>query len=395
MIAANVRKSEEVPGDIHALMAANGLGVARLVRFMDDDGMHDLCALAQVVQTRAETAMRAAIRALLDGTYHSEIWNNPLGEKLCYPLALTVAGENITLDFAGAPPQLAQGRLNCTFNDTAANAIYRIKCMLSPEVRGNAGSHRPFTLTAPEGSVLNGTHPASVNLRTRVGWYLAPNVFHALAEAAPMQVQAATGLPVALTMYGCDGEGQLYSGHDFMGGRQGASARGGGKSARLWPTSAANTSAANTSVELMETRAPVLVLERTLVADSGGVGRHSGRLGVRSRLRKLYDDGLPMLVSVYPQGVGVETPGLFGGSPGGGVRGRVCDPEGNVLHDCGTGELVTLNTARQTVDVQLSLGAGYGDPEESSRDAVEADLIDGYITERPSHTARTTAAAAE
>lgn len=330
--------------------------------------------------------MRAAVRALPDGTYHSETWNNPLGEKLRYPLALTVAGDSITLDFAGAPPQLARGGLNCTFNYTAAHATYPLKCMLSPGVRGNAGCYRPFAVTVPEGSVLNCTRPASVNLRTRVGWYLAPNVFRALAEAAPMQVQAATGLPVALTMYGRDGEGRLYSDHYFMGGGQGASARGDGKSALLWPTSAANT-----SVELMETRAPVLVLEKALVADSGGSGRHRGGLGVRSRLRKLYEDGLPMLVSVYPEGVGVETPGLFGGSSGGGVHGWVCDPEGNILHDCGTGELVTLNTTREIVEVQLAGGAGYGDPAERNREAVEADLIDGYITERPS---RTTAVAA-
>ena len=390
LIAENVRKSEEVLGDIHALMAANRRGAERLLRFMDDYGMHDLRALARVVQTRAETAMRAAIRTLPDGTYHSEIWNNPLGDKLRYPLAVTVAGDRITLDFAGAPPQLVQGGLNCTFNYTAAHATYPLKCMLSPDVRGNAGCYRPFTVTIPEGSVLNCTHPASVNLRTRVGWYLAPNVFRALAEAAPMQVQAATGLPVALTMYGREDEGRLYSDHYFMGGGQGASARGDGKSALLWPTSAANT-----SVELLEMRAPVLVLEKSLVADSGGAGRHRGGLGVRSRLRKLYDDGLPMLVSVYPEGVGVETPGLFGGSPGGGVHGLVRDPEGNVLRGCGTGELVTLNTAQEIVEVQLAGGAGYGDPAERSHAEVEADLIDGYITERPSHAVRTTAAAAE
>ncbi|HEY1935947.1 MAG TPA: hydantoinase B/oxoprolinase family protein [Acetobacteraceae bacterium] len=390
LIAENVRKSEEVLGDIHALMAANRLGAERMVRFMDDYGMHDLRALAQVVQTRAETAMRAAIRALPDGTYHSETWNNPLGEKLRYPLALTVAGDSITLDFAGAPPQLARGGLNCTFNYTAAHATYPLKCMLSPEVRGNAGCYRPFTVTAPEGSVLNCTRPASVNLRTRVGWYLAPNVFRALAEAAPQQVQAATGLPVALTLYGRDGEGRLYSDHFFMGGGQGGSARGDGKSALLWPTSAANT-----SVELMETRAPVLVLEKTLVADSGGPGRFRGGLGVRSRLRKLYDDGLPMLVSVYPEGVGVETPGLFGGSPGGGVHGLVRDPDGEVLQDCGTGELVTLTSAREIVEVQLAGGAGYGDPADRSREAVEADLIDGYVTTRPLRADRAAASAAE
>ena len=267
LMAENVRKQEEVLGDIHAFVAANAIGAERLTAFMADYGMHDLRALAQVVQTRAEQAMRAAIRAVPDGVYESEIWNNPLGEKLRYPVKVTVAGDTIELDFAGAPAQLPQGGLNCTFSYTEAHATYPLKCMLSPDVRGNAGCYRPFTVKAPEGSILNCTRPASVNLRTRVGWYLAPNIFRALAGAAPEKVQAATGLPVAVNIYGRDPAGAVYSDHFFMGGGQGGSARRDGKSALLYPTSAANT-----SIELLETRAPVLVIEKGFVTDSGGAG---------------------------------------------------------------------------------------------------------------------------
>jgi len=50
LIAENVRKSEEVLGDIHSFVAANALGAERLLAFMDEYGMHDLRALAQVIQ---------------------------------------------------------------------------------------------------------------------------------------------------------------------------------------------------------------------------------------------------------------------------------------------------------------------------------------------------------
>ena len=291
-------------GDIHSFVAANALGAERLLAFMDEYGMHDLRALARVVQTRAENAMRDAIRALPDGVYQSEIWNNPLGERLHYPLKLTVQGDAIELDFDGAPAQLPQGGLNCTYSYTAAHATYPMKCILSPQVRSNAGCYRPFTVKAPEGSMLNCDKPASVNLRTRVGWYIAPNIFRALADAAPAQVQAATGLPVAINIYGREANGTVYADHFFMGAGQGASQHGDGKSALLYPTSAANT-----SVELMEMRAPVLVLEKSFVTDSGGPGEHRGGCGVRTRLRKLHDDGLPTLASVYPEGVGVTVEG--------------------------------------------------------------------------------------
>jgi 5-oxoprolinase (ATP-hydrolysing) len=375
LLAENVRKQEEVLGDIHSFVSANQLGADRLLAFMDDYGMHDLRALSAVVQNRAEAAMRDAIRAVPDGVYHSEVSNNPLGQTLRYPLKVTVSGDTIELDFAGAPPQLPMGGLNCTFSYTAAHATYPLKCMLSPGVRGNAGCYRPFTVKAPEGSILNCTKPASVNLRTRVGWYIAPNIFHALATAAPGKVQAATGLPHAINLYGREPNGFLYADHFFMGGGQGGSARADGKSALLYPTSAANT-----SIELMESRAPVLVVEKSLIANSGGPGQHRGGLGVRTRLRKLHDDGLPTLVSIYPEGVGIKSNGLFGGQPGGDVRGVVLDTEGAMVHDCGAGELVTLTGTDRMVEVCLAGGAGFGDPADRPRERVDADIADGYVT---------------
>lgn len=193
-------------------------------------------------------------------------------------------------------------------NISVSKCTYPLKCLLTPSVRSNAGCFRPFHVKVPEGTSLNCRKPMAVNLRTRIGWYLAPNVFRAMAEAAPDQVQAHTGLPVAVNIYGRDAEGRIYSDHLFMGGGQGASSRKDGKSALLWPTSAANT-----SVELFETRVPVLVLEKTYITDSGGAGRHRGGLGTRVRLQKLYDDGLETLFSVYPEGVDIELDGLFGG----------------------------------------------------------------------------------
>ena len=48
-------------------------------------------------------------------------------------MKLTVQGDTIEVDFAGAPPQLPQGGLNCTLNYTAAHATYPLKCMLTPQ----------------------------------------------------------------------------------------------------------------------------------------------------------------------------------------------------------------------------------------------------------------------
>jgi 5-oxoprolinase (ATP-hydrolysing) len=379
LLRENVRKSADVLGDLHSFVAANQLGAERLLAVMADYGMHDLRALAAVIQKRSEDAMREAIRALPDGVYGSEIFNNPLGTELRYPVKVSVRGDTVAVDFAGAPQQQPVGGLNCTYTYSAAHTTYALKCILSPHTRSNAGCYRPFTVMAPAGSILNCDKPAAVNLRTRTGWYIAPNIFRALVTAAPEQVQAATGLPHAMTIYGRDAGGRVYSDHFFMGGGQGASAHRDGKSALLYPTSAANT-----SIELLETRAPVLVLEKTLVADSGGAGRLRGGLGTRTRLRKLYEDGLPTQFSIYPEGVGIATEGLHGGRAGGPARGVVRDTSGAVVHDCGTGELVTLTSTDRIVELQLSGGSGYGAPHDRLRSRLVDDVADGYVSSEAS-----------
>lgn len=375
LLGENVRNPSQVLGDVHSFIAANAVGAERLGAFMHEYGIHDLEALAAVLQGRSEKAMREAIAAIPDGVYTSEVWNNPLGVPLRYPVKLTVAADTIEVDFEGAPPQLPQGGLNCTLNYTASHATYPLKCMLTPNVRGNAGCYRPFTVKAPAGSALNCDKPMAVNLRTRTGWYIAPNIFTALAKAAPGKVQAATGLPVAINIYGRDGAGQIYSDHLFMGGGQGGSEAGDGVSALLWPTSAANT-----SVELFEQRVPVLVEEKAYVPDSGGPGRHRGGLGQRVSVRKLTGDGLPTLASVYPEGVGIAVAGLFGGKPGRSARGVVRDASGAMVKDCGTGQLVSTTTDQEIVEVCLSGGSGFGSAYERPLAAIARDIAEGYVT---------------
>jgi 5-oxoprolinase (ATP-hydrolysing) len=162
----------------------------------------------------------------------------------------------------------------------------------------------------------------------------------------------------------------------FCGGGQGGSAGGDGNSTLLWPTSAANT-----SVELMESRVPVLVIEKTFQPDSGGAGQHRGGLGQRVRFRKREDDGLGMLVSVYPEGVDNPIDGLFGGQPGGNASGRILAPDGRVIHDCGTGQLVTLAGPDEIVELVLAGGAGYGPPSARRPEAVARDLAQGLVTD--------------
>ncbi len=372
MIRANVRLGEMVLGDIQAQVSSNQVGADRLVAFMDEYRLESLAALAHEVQARAEHAMREAIRSVPDGVYRSQIQFDALGDPLTLPCAVSVHGDEITVDWTGAPPQLPQGGINCTYHYTAAHTTYALKSILTPEIPSNAGCFRPLHTVAPEGTILNCLYPASVNQRTHTGWYLGPAVFAALAPVLPDRVQAYTGLPIGMGAYGTDAAGSVFNDHLFQGGGQGAGAHGDGKSALLYPTSAANV-----SVEMFESRTPLVVECKELIADSGGPGRFRGGLGQRVRIRLRDRSPAPVLVDFRPLGMRVATPGLFGGLPG--ARARAYDGAPSDVGG-GTASLAALSVPEQRATIEIAGGSGYGDPAERPIDRVQADLDEGYIT---------------
>ena len=198
----------------------------------------------------------------------------------------------------------------------------------------------------------------------------------ALADALPDRVQAFTGLPSSGLFYGTDADGGTYNDHLFQGGGQGASSHGDGKSGLLWPTSAANT-----SIELFETRAPILVLEKAYLADSAGPGCQRGGLGQVIRARRLFDDGRPAQVGLYPNGVAVGTPGLFGGKPGALARAAVHGADTVDVSDLGIGALVTLASPNDVAELEFHLKKRNGPvtltPDPSSLIYVNDSMIAG------------------
>ncbi|MDR7507411.1 MAG: hydantoinase B/oxoprolinase family protein [Armatimonadota bacterium] len=374
VIRRNVRHPQMVFGDIQAQVSANHVGARRLLQFMDEYELDSLEPLAREVQARAEAAMREAIARIPDGTYTSEVTFQVAGRRLRLGCEIVVAGDELTVTW-DAPPELPYGGVNCTATYTAAHTTYALKSILTPEIPSNAGCFRPLRVRAPEGSVLACRYPASVNQRTMVGWFCGPAVFRALAPVLPDRVQAFTGLPGFCAAYGRDARGRVFNDHIMFGGGQGAGRHADGVSALLYPTSAANV-----PVEMFEQRTPLLVERKEFIPDSGGPGEHRGGLGQRVVLRKLYDDGLPVLCQVLPHGLGSPQEGLLGGRAGGPAAYRI---RGRVLARTeGLTQLVELRSPTDVVVLDAAGGSGFGDPRRRPPDLLERDLREGYITPR-------------
>lgn len=309
-IATNVRVPEMILGDVHALMAANQAGGEKIVALMDEYGLDDLAPLASEIQSRSEQAMRSAILALPDGEYRSRVFIDEFDRRLEIHCQIQVQDDELTVDFSGSSPQQPRGGINCTWVYTRGHASYGLKCILLPEVPSNAGCYRPLRLSAPEGSILNARHPASVRMRTRTGWYVHHALFAALAEILPDRVMAAPGLLGDLVVYATPEDGgKAYHSWFFSGGGMGAGQKTDGISTCIYPSSASNV-----PVELFEVAVPLLVEEKEFRTDSGGPGRQRGGLGQRVSFRRRPGFEGMLTVATQPMGKNIPPFGLAGGA---------------------------------------------------------------------------------
>jgi N-methylhydantoinase B len=184
LLEANVREPEAVLGDVHAQVAGNALGARRLQQMLTEFGLENLDGVADAVFARSEAGMRAAIAAIPDGTYRHEVELDGFEEPVVLRVQLVVRGSDLPVDYTGSSGPSKRG-INVVLNYTRAYTTYGVKCVIAPDVPNNAGSFRPVTVTAPEGSILNAKRPAPVACRHLVGLSLPDAVIGALAQAVP------------------------------------------------------------------------------------------------------------------------------------------------------------------------------------------------------------------
>ncbi|MBY0337593.1 MAG: hydantoinase B/oxoprolinase family protein [Acetobacteraceae bacterium] len=367
ILRRNVRVPDQVLGDLHAQFAALDLMERRVLALLREHRLPDLSALAQEIQARSERAMRQAIAAVPDGTYRAEVRTDGLEEPMRLCLALTVAGDTITCDYAGSHDQVARA-INVCLAYTFAYTAFAVKAALCPDVPNNEGSFRPLTVTAPEGSILNSRHPAAGGARALTGHFLPALVLQALADVLPGRVVAGIGSPLwCLGFSGFKADGTPHANALFLNGGYGASARGDGANVLSWPS---NVSSA--SVETIEQSFPWRVHFRRLRQGTGGAGRHRGGTGQET----LYENRSPQPVAVTflaeRTRPGAAAPGMAGGQPGAPgavlIMGEPADPKRqHVVPPGGTVELRTPG------------GGGHGDPAGRDPALLAADTRDAYV----------------
>jgi N-methylhydantoinase B len=377
LIRYNVRVPEQVTGDFMAMVAGCEISGRQLLAFMDEYGGGMLEALSRNIQARAEGVMRRAISRLPDGTYSHTVSLDGFDKPVRIACAITIRGDSLEVDFAGTSEQLEQGGINVVNNYTWAFTTYPQKCILAPLTYRNEGSYRPFTIAAPEGSILNATYPKAVSSRHLTGHCITSAVFGALAPVLPEMVIADSGsTPQYISFFaGVDGSARPFSLMLFLSGGMGASSAADGPHCSPFPSNPIPG-----SVEVMEAVAPLIVWQKELAQDSGGPGRFRGGCGqdVRIEVTSPQRSELSMMSERWD----FPPEGLHGGLPGSRSGAVKVAPDGRSLPRKGR----TILEPRDVTRLSIAGGAGFGPPAGRDVERVIEDLRNGIISEEAART---------
>lgn len=367
IIRANVREPEQVLGDIHAQVAGNNVGGARLKEFMAEFGLTSIEPLADEIITRSERAMREAIATVPDGVYTHSGQSDGFDAPVTLAVTITKKGDAMHVDWTGSSPTSPRG-INVVLNYTHAYVTYALKCALCPDVPNNEGSFRPVTVTAPPGSLLNALPPAPVAGRHVIGHFLPGIVFGALAPVLPGKVIAEGAANIwATQLTGTHANGDPWTYVWFSCGGTGARPTSDGIHTTAFPSGVMGV-----PVEVIESVAPLLVRRREIAQDSGGPGRFRGGCGQYMEVGALTGRGYN-LGPIFDR-TRVPAEGYAGG--GQGVRGAITLSDGRELQDKSQVALA----ADERFTLQLPGGGGYFDPYTRDVQAVLDDVLDGFVS---------------
>jgi N-methylhydantoinase B len=359
-VLANVRGRAEREGDLFAQFAADDVAARRLGDLFATHGVATMHACFDRLQHESEEQMRAALRALPDGSWEGEDWLDDDGvddRPIRIRVRVTVAGDEVTFDFTGTDAQ-ARGPVNTTRFIACSSVYYAMKALIAPEVPPNDGCYRPLHVVVPPRSVLDpdpdrpvvgGNHETSQRV--------VDAIFKALAPVLPDRVAAGGPTTSGVLIFGTrQDDGRWAILYEVHGGGEGATAAKDGASAvRVHMSNVMNTPS-----EVIEGEYALQVEAHALRPASAGDGRRRGGLGQVRAYRVLGD--AVTLTTMFERRV-VPPWGLAGGAGGAPFRVTVRSADGERPI---SGKQTLVLRRGDLVLVETCGGGGYGPPAERS-----------------------------
>ena len=376
IIRANTRTPEMVLGDLSGQLGANRIGARRFGALLEKYGRQTVLNTAEELFNRTERRVRMELSRWTDGVAEAGAYLDNDGIRLDQPIYIHVRvekrGDSIHFDFSKTQDQ-SGGAINIRPPLVRACCYYALICLTDATLPNNDGLARVVDTTFREGTVLNPRFPAAVNIYMYTLLLTTELILKALSQFAPERVTAAWGPGGGMTIaHRATRTGQSYVQYELHGSGMGA--RPGKDGVNGVHIHLANCRV--TPIEILESEFPVRLNQFNLVPDSGGAGQWRGGLGYVREYQLLGDEAT---WSIRSDRHDYQPWGIRGGGDARSGRHTVAPgtPDERIVparyggHKLKTGDVVRVETGG---------GGGYGDMKERPREAVLADLRNGYIS---------------
>lgn len=370
-VRANSRLPSDAVGDVYSLAACNDAGVSRIAALLEDASLPDLSELGEFILRRSRQAVVDAISKVPQGSWSYRLQLDGYEEPITIVARVTVADSKVRVSFDGTSAPVRKA-INVPRSYAVAYAVYGLACALAgSEVPNNAGSLSPFEVDIPEGCILDARRPLPVGHRHIVGQMIPDAVFGCLSQPMPDRIPAEG--TSCIWNISCRGtrvdrsDSRTFALSMTTNGGTGARPTLDGLSATAFPSGVQAT-----SVEIFETRTPLVVWRKELRTDSGGAGASRGGLGQHIEISNRENSAFSLNAAF--DRISNPARGREGGESG--SAGYVGLASGSTLRGKGlqvipSGEIVVIHTPG---------GGGIGAPQRRSRASVEDDLRQGLVS---------------
>ncbi len=373
LLCANSREPEKLEGDVYALIASNEAGGKQLSSMMEEYKLGSLDDLSDHILSSSDKSMREAIAQLPKGTWSHKVTIDGFADPVEIAATLKIDGEKIYIDFSGTSAVSKYG-INCPICYTDAYTSFGIKCLVAPRLANNAAVLARIVVTAPEGTIVNAPFPAPVTARALIGQMLPDVAFGCFEKAMPGQAPAeGTGASWSLRfgagpgVTGPDAKGTKFLSQNFQSGGMGAHWKHDGIAATPYPSGVKAI-----AIEITEAMTPLVFWRKELRRDSGGAGFYRGGLGQTIEVGSREEE--PFAIFARFQRVKYPAAGRGGGADG--AAGTLHLASGAVVPPRGT---QVIPTGERLV-VEMPGGGGLGDPLKRDPQAVQRDVVMGYVS---------------
>jgi N-methylhydantoinase B len=331
-LVSRMRNPDERLGDLRAQLAAHRLAERRIAELCTRRGRERVSASMDELYAYSERRVRAAVAALPDGRYEAADVLEAREGELKIRAAVTIAGDEIQIDFAGTAAQHG-GNLNCPLAVTRSAAYFVVRCLTDPDVPASGGAFAPVTVRAPEDSLVNARPPAAVaagNVETSCR--IADVLFAAFGQAVKVPAQGQG------TMNNLTFGNERFTYYETIGGGQGACPDADGPAG----VHVTMSNTLSTPIEALELAYPLRVRRYALRLGSGGKGAHRGGDGVVRELEALE----PCRFSIVSERRTQGPQGARGGYSGQAGRNLLNGKEiaAKVTGDLAPGDVLTIET---------------------------------------------------